>query len=305
MSRVKVSGKIWGMVIEEIKVKKALNKLHSNFLPYKYDLNIYRGCSHRCQYCYALYSHRYLENTDFFEKIYIKTNIVEALEKELSSKRWKQEWINLGGVTDSYQSIERQYKIMPKILELMIKYKTPITISTKSDLILRDADLLEKLAKVTTVNVVVTVTTWDEKLAQKLEPGAINPQKRMEVLKQLKGKGINLGLHLMPIVPYLNSNEENLENILREAGKIKVDYVIAGLLNLRSETRKNFLRFIQENYPELADKYFREYKGAYWEKEKRREVYFLVHRLMKKYGLNSNYEKFRPKEIIREQLSLI
>ena len=293
------------MVIEEIKIKKALNKLHSNFLPYKYDLNIYRGCSHRCQYCYALYSHRYLETTNFFEKIYIKTNVVEALEKELSSKRWKREWINLGGVTDSYQAIERQYKLMPKILELMIKYKTPITISTKSDLILRDADLLEKLAKVATVNVAVTITTWDEKLRQKLEPGAISSERRMEVLRQLKGKGINLGLHLMPIVPYLTDTPENLENIFREVGKIPVDYVIAGMLNLRSETRKNFLRFIQENYPELASKYFQEYKGAYWEKEKRREVYFLVHKLMKKYGLNGDYEKFRPKEIIREQLSLL
>ena len=293
------------MVIEEIKIKKALNRLHSNFLPYKYDLNIYRGCSHRCQYCYALYSHRYLETTNFFEKIYIKTNVVEALEKELSSKRWKREWINLGGVTDSYQAIERQYKLMPKILELMIKYKTPITISTKSDLILRDADLLEKLAKVATVNVAVTITTWDEKLRQKLEPGAISSERRMEVLRQLKGKGINLGLHLMPIVPYLTDTPENLENIFREVGKIPVDYVIAGMLNLRSETRKNFLRFIQENYPELASKYFQEYKGAYWEKEKRREVYFLVHKLMKKYGLNGDYEKFRPKEIIREQLSLL
>ena len=293
------------MVIEEIKIKKALNRLHSNFLPYKYDLNIYRGCGHRCQYCYAQYSYRYLETTNFFEKIYIKTNIVEALEKELSSKRWRQEWINLGGVTDSYQAIERQYKLMPKILELMIKYKTPITISTKSDLILRDMDLLEKLAKVTTVNVAVTITTWDEKLRQKLEPGTISSERRMEVLRQLKGKGINLGLHLMPIVPYLTDTPDNLENILREVGKIPVDYVIAGMLNLRSETRKNFLRFIQENYPELANKYFQEYKGAYWEKEKRREVYFLAHRLMKKYGLNSDYEKFRPREIIREQLSLI
>lgn len=293
------------MVFEEIKIKKALNRLHSNFLPYKYDLNIYRGCSHRCQYCYALYSHRYLENNNFFEKIYVKTNIVETLEKELSSKKWHQEWVNLGGVTDSYQAIERQYQIMPKILELMIKYKTPITISTKSDLILRDTDLLEKLAKVTTVNVAVTVTTWDEKLAQKLEPGAISSQKRMEIFKQLKGKGINLGLHLMPIIPYLTDTSENLEKIFFEVGKIKVDYVIAGMLNLRSETRKNFLMFIQENYPQLTNKYFREYKGAYWEKEKRRTTYFLVHKLMKKYGLNSNYEKFRPKEIIREQLSLI
>ena len=293
------------MVFEEIKIKKALNRLNSNFLPYKYDLNIYRGCSHRCQYCYALYSHRYLETTNFFEKIYIKKNIVEALERELSSRKWKQEWINLGGVTDSYQAIERQYQFMPRILELMIKYKTPITISTKSDLILRDMDLLEKLAKVTTVNVAVTITTWDENMRQKLEPGAISSQRRMEIFKQLKGKGINLGLHLMPIIPYLTDTNENLEKIFLEAGKIKVDYVIAGMLNLRSETRKNFLMFIQENFPELTNKYFKEYKGAYWEKEKRREIYFLVNRLMNKYGLNSNYEKFRPKEIIREQLSLI
>lgn len=293
------------MVFEEIKIKKALNRLHSNFFPYKYDLNIYRGCSHRCQYCYALYSHRYLETTNFFEKIYVKTNVVEVLEKELSSKKWHQEWINLGGVTDSYQTIERQYQIMPKILELMIKYKTPITISTKSDLILRDMDLLEKLAKVTTVNVAVTITTWDENMAQKLEPGAISSQRRMEIFKQLKGKGINLGLHLMPIIPYLTDTNENLEKIFLEAGKIKVDYVIAGMLNLRSETRKNFLMFIQENFPELTNKYFKEYKGAYWEKEKRRTTYFLVHKLMQKYGLNNNYEKFRPKEIIREQLKLI
>ena len=109
----------------------------------------------------------------------------------------------------------------------------------------------------------------------------------------------------MPVVPYLTDTLENLENILREAGNIKVDYVIAGLLNLRSETRKNFLKFIQENFPELGDKYFREYKGAYWEKEKRQETYRKVFALMKKYGLNSDYEKFRPKEIIREQLSLI
>lgn len=293
------------MVIEEITIKKALNKLHSKFLPYKYDLNIYRGCSHRCQYCYALYSHRYLENSVFFGKIYVKTNIVAVLEKELSSKRWRHEWINLGGVTDSYQAIESKYKIMPKILEFMIKYKTPITISTKSDLILRDIDLLEKLAKVTTVNVAVTITTWDEKIQRKLEPGAISSQKRMEIFKKLKDRGINLGLHLMPIVPYLNSNEENIKNILREAGKIKMDYVIAGMLNLKSETRKNFLKFIYDNYPQLTNKYYREYKGAYWEKEKRREVYFLVHRLMKKYGINNNYEKFRSKEIIREQLRLV
>ena len=98
------------MVVEEIQIKKALNKLNSKFLPYKYDLNVYRGCSHHCQYCYALYSHKYLEGgSNFFDTIYVKTNVVEALEKELSSKRWKREVVNLCGVTDSNQAIEEKY----------------------------------------------------------------------------------------------------------------------------------------------------------------------------------------------------
>ena len=155
-------------MVEEIKAKKALNKLNSKFLPYKWDLNVYRGCSHRCQYCYALYSHQYLESgKNFFDTIYVKTNIAEALEKELSSKRWKREVVNLGGVTDSYQPIEEKYKLMREVLKLMIKYKTPIVISTKSDLILRDMDLLTELAKVANVNVAVTITTMDENIRKK------------------------------------------------------------------------------------------------------------------------------------------
>ena len=135
----------------EIESKTALNKLNRK-RPYGWDLNIYRGCEHNCRYCFAMYSHDYLGNNNYFEDIYIKKNIVELLEIELSKKSWKREVINIGGVTDSYQPLEERYKLMPEILKLLIKYKTPCIISTKSDLILRDYDLIDKLSKITYVN---------------------------------------------------------------------------------------------------------------------------------------------------------
>ena len=294
-------------MIEEIKVKKALNRLNSKFLPYKWDLNVYRGCSHRCQYCYALYSHKYLENgKNFFDTIYVKTNIVEALEKQLSSKRWKHEVINLGGVTDSYQPIEEKYQLMREVLKLMIKYKTPIVISTKSDLILRDIDLLTELAKIVSVNVAVTITTMDENIRKKIEPGAKPSQKRLEVLKQLKGKNLGLGLHFMPILPMITDGEENMENIFREVSQLPIDYAICGFLNLRSATRVNFLDFIKRDFPNLFDNYLKLYQSPFISKDYAKNVYEKIWRLKKKYNINGDYKKMLPKEEkIPKQLNLL
>ncbi|MFZ2537550.1 MAG: radical SAM protein, partial [Oscillospiraceae bacterium] len=136
---------------KEITCESALNKLKRQ-IPYGWDLNIYRGCAHGCKYCYAMYSHKYLDSGGFFDDIYVKTNIVEQLEKELSAPSWKREIINIGGVTDSYQSAEATYKIMPEILKLLIKYKTPAIISTKSTLVLRDYDLIDELSQITYIN---------------------------------------------------------------------------------------------------------------------------------------------------------
>lgn len=213
-------------MVQEIEAKKALNKLNSKFLPYNWDLNVYRGCMHKCQYCYALYSHKYLDGKNFFDDIYVKKNVIESMEKQLASKRWKREVINLGGVTDNYQPIEAKYGLMREVLKLMIKYKNPITISTKSDLILRDEDLLTELAKVTMVNVAATITTMDENIRKLIEPGAVSSERRVKMLSQLKDKNIGLGLHFMPILPMITDSEENIESIFNEVSKIPVDYII-------------------------------------------------------------------------------
>ncbi|WP_373276630.1 SPL family radical SAM protein, partial [Clostridioides difficile] len=129
---------------------------------------------HGCKYCYAIYSHKYINSNNYFEEIYVKTNIVEKLERQLKSSKWKKEVINIGGVTDSYQPIEADYKIMPEILNLLIKYKTPAIISTKSDLILRDYDLIDKLSRITYINVASTITTVNEDTQRLIEPNGVD-----------------------------------------------------------------------------------------------------------------------------------
>ena len=294
-------------MFEEIQVKKALNKIRETSrlkLPFCWDLNIYRGCEHGCNYCYAMYSHSYLdkeeiyssagqENCAFFRRIYVKTNIAEALEKQLEARSWKQEVINIGGVCDSYQPAEAKYGLMRNILALMIEYKNPVTISTKSDLILRDCDLLEELAELTYVNVVVTVTvtTKDEKLSSLLEPLASSPEKRFSVLRAFKDTAAVTGLHMMPVLPFLTDSPENIEQILSLAAECKVDYVLPGILYLRGETRKHFFSFLARNFPELLGPYRRLYAKGGAEGAYKVEFYGVFRTLMEKYHLSGDYMK--------------
>lgn len=194
----------------EISCETAMNKLKRR-MPYSWDLNIYRGCEHGCKYCYAMYSNEYLDSEDYFGDIFVKTNIVEQLEKQLSSPKWKREIVNIGGVTDSYQTAEEHYRLMPDILKLLIKYKTPAIISTKSDLILRDYDLIDELSKITYINVAATITTMDESIRKLIEPGGVEAAKCFNMLKTFRKTNASVGLHVMPIIPYLTDSFENFD----------------------------------------------------------------------------------------------
>lgn len=304
-------------MFEEIQVKKALNKIKETSrltLPFQWDLNIYRGCEHGCNYCYAIYSHSYLEKDEssssekekysgFFRKIYVKTNIAEALEKQLAARSWRKEVINIGGVCDSYQPAEAKYGLMRKVLALMIEYKNPITISTKSDIILRDYDLLKELSELTYVNIAVTVTTMDEKLSSLLEPLASSPKKRFSVLQAFKDTAATTGLHMMPVLPFLTDSHENLEQILSRAAECEVDYALPSLLYLRGETRKHFFNFLSCNFPELLDPYRKLYATGGVDRAYKAELYMTLGILMEKYHLSADYLKpaktklSRPKQL--------
>ncbi len=296
------------MVYKKITCKTPMNNVvKSKYLPYNWDLNVYRGCEHHCQYCFAMYTHKYLDDKNFFNNVYVKENIVVELEKKLKSKSWIGEIINLGGVTDSYQPAEAEFKIMPEIWKLLIKYKTPVVISTKSDLILRDIEYVKELSKITYVSVTATIVTIDEELREKLEPGATPIKRRFLMLKKIKEEtNAHTGVHLMPIVPMLTDNKNNLENILAFASKCKIDYIIPGLLNLKGYTKTNFLNFIKQEFPNKYSKFKELYTNGYVEKEYRKEFYKHFTPLLRKYNLSTNYRKDMNKiyDSDFEQLSL-
>lgn len=282
----------------EIESKTALNKLNRK-RPYGWDLNIYRGCEHNCRYCFAMYSHDYLGNNNYFEDIYIKKNIVELLEIELSKKSWKREVINIGGVTDSYQPLEEKYKLMPEILKLLIKYKTPCIISTKSDLILRDYDLIDKLSKITYVNIAATITTMDEEIREKIEPNGVSTVRRFNMLKEISKTDSSIGLHLMPIIPFLTDKRENLEGIFYNSNISNVDYLLPAVMYLRGRTRVEFFNFIRKDFPELYNSFKILYNNGGADKKYKNQIYAIVNELRDKYNLNSNYNGIMKEKYLR------
>jgi DNA repair photolyase len=277
-------------VYKEIHCESALNKLKRK-VPFGWDLNIYRGCRHACRYCYAIYSHQYLKSDGFYDDIYVKTNIAEQLERELSSPNWNREVINIGGVTDSYQKAEETYQLMPQILKLLIKYKTPAIISTKSTLVLRDYDLIDELSRITYINIAATITTLDEEVRKKVEPGAAPSAERFDMLKQFRKTNASVGLHVMPIIPYLTDSYENIEALCINARESGVHYLLPGVLYLRGETRKVFFNFIQESYPEHYAPLQALYKTGGADKTYKDRLYLIVNELRARYGIPSSYTK--------------
>jgi len=252
----------------EMTVKTALH-YHENEMPCNWDVNIYRGCSHGCRYCFAQYSHDYLGSGNFFDEIYVKTNVAGILDRELSRRKWRGARINLSGVTDAYQPAEATRNIMPGIWKVLIRHRNPIVLTTKSSLILRDIELIRELAAVTSVYIASSITILDETLRQRVEPGAAPAEARFEVLEQCREAGCTTNVMLTPVLPLINDDRENLEGIYRRAKKAQVAGLSAWPLNLRGSTRQRFFRFLEAEFPELLPEYKRLYAGSelnenYW-----------------------------------------
>jgi DNA repair photolyase len=265
--------------------------------PYHWDLNVYRGCTHDCKYCYARYSHKYLqEKGGFSDAIFVKTNIAEALEKQLRSPKWDKSVINLGGVTDSYQGAEAIEKQMPGILRLMIRYNNPIIISTKSDLILRDFDLFDELSRKTYVNIASTITTADEVLQRKLEPGGVSSKRRFLMLKEFGKTKASTAVHMMPLLPYLTDGEENLNAVFSQAKDVGADYLLTGFLYLRGETKKVFYHFLKKEYPHLWAEYQNLYENGGL-KDYKKPIFEKIWRVRRKYQVPADYKSRLDREV--------
>ncbi len=217
------------------------------------SINPYRGCEHGCIYCYARPTHCYLGHSaglDFETLLYAKTNAAELLERELANPRYLPRTIALGTNTDPYQPIEREHGITRQILEVLEKAQHPVGIVTKSALVMRDADILGRMAANGLAKVALSVTTLDRRLARDMEPRAATPPRRLQALKALSDAGIPTAVMMAPIIPALNDHEiENVLKSARESGASEAGYV---LLRLPLEIKALFREWLEEHVPGRA-----------------------------------------------------
>ncbi|MFY9840780.1 MAG: PA0069 family radical SAM protein [Xanthobacteraceae bacterium] len=220
-------------------------------LSFDRSINPYRGCEHGCVYCYARPTHAYLglsPGLDFESKLFMKPNAPELLERELSSPDYTPKIIAIGSNTDPYQPIERRYQIVRRILEVLDRAGHPVGIVTKSALVLRDLDILTRMAKRDLVKVAISVTTLDPKLARVMEPRASTPPRRLDALRQLVRAGVPTSTLVAPVIPALNDAEiERILEAVAETGVRNAGYV---LLRLPLELRDLFREWLIENFPD-------------------------------------------------------
>jgi DNA repair photolyase len=215
------------------------------------SINPYRGCEHGCFYCYARPTHAYQglsAGLDFESRLFVKDGAAALLERELANPRYKPKVIALGANTDAYQPIERQYRVTRSVLEVLAKARHPVGIVTKSNLVLRDLDLLAPMAAEGLVKVFVSVTTVDRGLARRMEPRAPTPERRLEAIERLADAGVPVGVMAAPIIPAVNDGE--IETILTRAysaGAREAGYVA---LRLPLELRESFREWLAVNFPD-------------------------------------------------------
>ncbi len=225
-------------------------------------MNLYRGCSHGCIYCDS--RSEIYRKTYSFEDIEVKTNACTLLESELSKRRAKS-MIVTGAMTDPYIPLEKDLQHTRKSLELILKYGFGAAILTKSDLVLRDIDILRELNRQTKVVVQMTLTTYDEKLCSKLEPNVCTTKRRFEVLKILADESIPTVVWLTPTLPYINDTTENLEGILNYCKEARVKGILTfGFgMTLRSGNREYFYKMLDTHFPNLKKEYIRKFGSRY------------------------------------------
>lgn len=238
----------------EVQVEKPrtiITRNDSPDIPFDRSINPYRGCEHGCVYCFARPTHSYMglsAGLDFESKLFAKPDAARLLERELSKPGYKPRTIAIGTNTDPYQPIEKEWRIMRQILEVLEKAGHPVAIVTKSALILRDIDILSRMAAKGLVKVGISVTTLDRKLSRLMEPRAATPSRRLEVIRALSEAGIPVAAMMAPIIPGLNDHEiEHLLESAANAGAKEASYV---LLRLPFEVSPLFREWLLSHYPD-------------------------------------------------------
>ena len=279
--------------------RSTLNREASGRMPFAWTINPYRGCEFGCQYCYARYTHEFMEmwdTQDFERKIYAKVDAPEHLRAELRQAKDKGLPIALGTATDPYQPAEKQFQITRRLLEVFAEFRgLDAGITTKSVLILRDLDLLRTLASLHRFSVHMTITTVDERLARRLEPKAPTPARRLEAVGELSSAGIRVGVNAMPILPGITDSPSSLEGLAAQASESGASFLYANLLFLSPSTMRHFMPFLEKEFPRLVNRYRKLYaRSAYLRGEHVEKIKELIAKLRQRYGLEGNRGEIPP-----------
>jgi DNA repair photolyase len=249
------------MAIHEIQAKQMLSH-HTRPDPWfglKYTFNIYRGCQHRCIYCDSRSACYGIED---FDDVLVKVNAIERLAGELPRKRTRG-LVGTGSMSDPYGPIEAHYGLTRQALELLARHRYPLHLITKSDLVLRDVDLLARIAE-TAAYVSFTITTADDDLAARLEPAAPSPTRRLAAMATLAGAGVMVGVTMMPILPFIEDSVENITAVVEAAVAAGATYVLPGFgVTLRDRQRDYYYAQLDVLYPGLRRRYEQRYGESY------------------------------------------
>lgn len=277
-------------------VRSLLNRCTGVRMPFEWTINPYRGCEFACKYCYARYTHEFMEmrdGMDFEQKIYVKQHAADLLRQEL--RRVKPgEQIAIGTATDPYQPAERCFEVTRAILEELGRHEgLELGIVTKGNLILRDLDLLNQVGRKNRLMVNVTITTLNVDLARILEPRAPRPDLRMETVRKLNQAGIRAGVSCAPVLPGITDSLRNLEALVRATAEAGGKHIFANPLFLKPCSAAVFLPFLEEEFPQLAADYRQRYKDrAFLPKTYGKRISELMARLRQKYGIRRDYDRY-------------
>jgi DNA repair photolyase len=290
--------------------KTALNPVKG--MGFKWSLNPYMGCEHRCAFCYVrAYEKRADRPSDgeYGRAIRIKVNVAEVLRGELGRRSWRRETVVIGAATDPYQPAEGTYRLTRACLQAFADFASPAGLITRGPMIVRDVDVLAALARRAQVNITFSIPTLDDEVWRRTEPGTAHPRQRLRAVERLSAAGLRVGVGMAPILPGLSDRPDQIEAVVRAARDAGASHLWSGLLHLRDGTRQHFLETLERYWPELLPRYLADYRtGPYLKPEKTKPVQRTVSGLVSRFGLGSDRREFLappPAPPEPQQLSLL
>ena len=277
-------------------IRSLLNRCTSARMPFTWTINPYRGCEFACKYCYARYTHEFMEMRDgieFEQKIFVKQHAANLLRQELRQVKPGEE-IALGTATDPYQPAEKRFEVTRAILEEFARHKgLEIGIVTKSNLIVRDIDLLQSVSRNNQLFVNLTITTLKTDLARILEPRAPRPDLRLAAVQELNRAGVAAGVICAPVLPGITDSPRDLEAIVQAVAQAGGKYIFANSLFLKPCSAAVFLPFLEREFPHLVESYRQRFQDrAFLSPSYRKRLSQLMARLRQKYGIRTDYDRY-------------